>query len=52
MGGALNVAADGEDLILTSWVDNDVRIWNQQDQAINGEKLSSWRRFRLPDTEI
>ncbi len=41
MGGALNVAADGEDLILTSWVDNDVRIWNQQDQAIK------WRKTEL-----
>ena len=38
MGGALNVAADGEDLILTSWVDNDVRIWNQQDQTIKWRK--------------
>lgn len=28
MGGALNVSADGDDLILVSWVDNDVRVWD------------------------
>ena len=38
MGGALNVSVDGEDLILTSWVDNDVRIWNQQSQEIKWKK--------------
>ena len=34
MGGALNIASDGEDLILTSWVDNDVRVWNQAEQRV------------------
>ncbi|MCB1692832.1 MAG: hypothetical protein KDI19_08705 [Pseudomonadales bacterium] len=28
MGGALNVAQDGENLILTSWFDGDVRVWD------------------------
>ncbi len=28
MGGALNIAADGDNLILTSWFDGDVRIWD------------------------
>ena len=34
MGGALNIAEDGDDLILTSWVDNDVRVWNQEQQEV------------------
>ena len=34
MGGALNIADDGDDLILTSWVDNDVRVWNQEEQRV------------------
>ena len=34
MGGALNIASDAEDLILTSWVDNDVRVWNQAEQKV------------------
>ena len=41
MGGALNISADGEDLILTSWVDNDVRVWNQKDQLVK------WRKTEL-----
>ena len=32
MGGALNIASDGAQLILTSWVDGDVRIWDQAAQ--------------------
>ncbi len=28
MGGAINIAADGSNLILVSWIDNDVRIWD------------------------
>ncbi len=28
MGGAINLAVDGDNLILTSWFDGDVRIWN------------------------
>lgn len=38
MGGALNLASDGEQLILTSWVDGDVRIWDQQQQTRIWEK--------------
>lgn len=30
MGGALNLAADGDDLILVSWLNNDVHVWNPQ----------------------
>lgn len=33
MGGAINIAADSENLILTSWFDGDVRIWNPTTQA-------------------
>ncbi|MEM1432580.1 MAG: hypothetical protein AAGG11_00845 [Pseudomonadota bacterium] len=32
MGGAINLAADGEQLILTSWFDGDVRVWDPQAQ--------------------
>lgn len=32
MGGTLNLAADGDNLILTSWFDGDVRIWNPKEQ--------------------
>ena len=32
MGGALNIASDGDHLILTSWVDGDVRLWDQTNQ--------------------
>ncbi len=28
MGGAMNLSADGENLILSSWFDGDVRVWN------------------------
>jgi sugar lactone lactonase YvrE len=28
MGGAVNVSADGNNLILVSWIDNDVRVWD------------------------
>ena len=38
MGGALNVSSDGDDLILVSWVDNDVRIWNQTEGTRRWEK--------------
>ena len=41
MGGALNIADDGDDLILTSWVDNDVRVWNQE------QKRVKWRSSGL-----
>lgn len=29
-GGAINLAADGDNLILTSWFDGDARIWDPQ----------------------
>ncbi|XOV90323.1 MAG: hypothetical protein ACFHX7_10665 [Pseudomonadota bacterium] len=32
MGGAMNVAVDGNHLILTSWFDGDVRIWDPAGQ--------------------
>ena len=38
MGGALNLASDGEQLILTSWIDGDVRIWDQEQQTRTWEK--------------
>ncbi len=28
MGGAINLSADGNNLILVSWLDNDVRVWD------------------------
>ncbi|MEM6709731.1 MAG: hypothetical protein AAF648_13195 [Pseudomonadota bacterium] len=28
MGGAINLSADGEQLVLTSWFDGDVRVWD------------------------
>jgi sugar lactone lactonase YvrE len=28
MGGAINVSVDGNNLILVSWLDNDVRVWD------------------------
>lgn len=33
MGGAINLSADGENLILSSWFDGDVRIWNPTTQT-------------------
>ncbi len=38
MGGALNLASDGEHLILSSWVDGAVRIWDQEQQTRIWEK--------------
>ncbi|HIE88700.1 MAG: hypothetical protein ABGY43_15150 [bacterium] len=32
MGSALNIASDGDNLLLTSWVDGDVRVWDQTNQ--------------------
>ncbi len=34
MGSALNVAIDGDRLILASWVDNDVRVWDPATQTV------------------
>lgn len=33
MGGAINLAADGENLILVSWFDNDVRVWDPTNRS-------------------
>lgn len=32
MGGALNIASDGDAYLLVSWVDGDVRVWDQRNQ--------------------
>ncbi|MDH5738593.1 MAG: hypothetical protein OEZ23_09815 [Gammaproteobacteria bacterium] len=34
MGGAVNLSTDGDNLILVSWVDNDVRVWDQSAQEL------------------
>ena len=41
MGGALNIANDDGQLILTSWVDGDVRLWDQAAQR------QTWRKAGL-----
>ena len=33
LGGSLNVSADGDNLILSSWFDSDVRIWDPATQT-------------------
>ncbi len=43
MGGAINISVDGENLILTSWFDNDVRIWNPTTQE---------RVLHIPDLAV
>ena len=32
MGGAMNLSVDGDHLVLTSWFDGDVRVWNPNTQ--------------------
>ena len=44
VGGALNLAADGHNLILVSWVDNDVRVWN----PASGEILERYSNLKAP----
>ncbi len=34
MGGAINLSTDGENLILVSWLDNNVRIWNPASETM------------------
>lgn len=34
MGGAINISADGDNLILVSWVDNDIRVWDPKARKI------------------
>ena len=47
MGGALNVSSDGENLVLVSWVDNDVRVWDPWRNSAFGKKLD-WQHRLLP----
>jgi sugar lactone lactonase YvrE len=44
VGGAINLAADGEHLILASWVDSDVRVWN----PASGEILERYSGLQGP----
>lgn len=44
LGGSLNLAADGEVLILSSWFDGDVRIWDPQAQ----ERLAHYPNLAAP----
>ena len=37
MGGAINLSVDGENLLLSSWFDGDVRIWNPTTQTRIGQ---------------
>ncbi len=34
MGGAVNLASDGTNLILVSWLDNDVRVWDPKTKTV------------------
>ena len=34
MGGAVNITADGSNLILVSWLDNDVRVWDPKVEKV------------------
>ncbi|MEO2175033.1 MAG: SBBP repeat-containing protein, partial [bacterium] len=34
MGGAVNVSTDGSNLILVSWLDNDVRVWDPRNEKV------------------
>jgi sugar lactone lactonase YvrE len=34
MGGAINLSTDGDNLILVSWIDNDVRVWDPVGQEV------------------
>jgi sugar lactone lactonase YvrE len=44
VGGAMNLAADGEHLILASWVDSDVRVWD----PASGEILERYSDLKGP----
>ena len=48
VGGALNLAADGSNLILVSWVDNDVRVWD----PASGEILERYSNLKAPVAAI
>lgn len=34
MGGAINITSDGNNLILVSWLDNDVRVWDPKNEKV------------------
>jgi sugar lactone lactonase YvrE len=44
VGGAMNLAADGEHLILVSWIDSDVRVWD----PASGEILERYSDLQGP----
>lgn len=44
MGGAMNVSVDGSNLILSSWFDNDVRIWD----PANEKRMAQYPELALP----
>jgi len=44
MGGALNLASDGENLILVSWFDGDVRVWD----PIMRKRLARYGDLSMP----
>jgi sugar lactone lactonase YvrE len=44
VGGAINLAADGDNLILVSWVDNDVRVWD----PASGKILERYSNLQAP----
>jgi sugar lactone lactonase YvrE len=44
VGGAMNLAADGEHLIIASWVDSDVRVWD----PASGEVLERYSGLQGP----
>lgn len=43
LGTPITIASDGEDLILTSWFDNSVRVWNQE-----AREVAVYTDFALP----
>ncbi|MFT6115919.1 MAG: sugar lactone lactonase YvrE [Candidatus Azotimanducaceae bacterium] len=44
VGGAMNLAADGEHLILASWVDSDIRVWD----PASGEIIERYSNLQGP----
>ena len=44
MGGAINIAADGDNLILVSWFEGDVRIWD----PVNRKRVAHYPGLSLP----
>ncbi len=44
MGGAMNIALDGDNLILSSWFDGDVRIWD----PVNQQRVARYEGLASP----